>query len=46
MVLIQHMHIIQKKGNMKILFVMNIFEKLDLCECKIYGFLSQVKMWH
>ena len=35
------MQIIQKKGNMKIYFVMNIFEELNLFEYYIYAFLSE-----
>ena len=33
------MHIIQKKGNMKIYFETNTYEKLNLCGYYIYAFL-------
>ena len=41
----QHIPVIQENKNMKIWFVMNIFEKLDLSEYQIYAFLPlSVKM--
>ena len=41
------MQIIQKKGNMKMYFVMSIYQKPNLCKYEIYA-LSQlpVKMGH
>ena len=36
-----------KKGNMKKCFVINIYEKLNLCEYQIYAFLPlQLKAGH
>ena len=32
LILMQHVQIIQKKGNMKNHFIINIYEKLNLCE--------------
>ena len=44
----QHMQIIQKKENMKISFVINIYEKLNICGYIKYKHfcLLLVKMWH